>query len=422
MSRGMLLGIRERAQRLAETGSLPPVPAVTPTPEVFIPLEEAIPEEEIVLEGVHLDIVNVSLSKSFPADCRGEAPACTRARTGSNILAVTFQPRDLPEGQMLAYKNLPAVEVALESNPAAPSSLYKYDNNAQTLTLGFEVPESAAVFGLQWAGLREIPLEITPATLDSQIVGLSEFGQTISLAYDASLASQVETRTAPAVPLSDQILFAEAHPASAQIRFLDFGNGRPYDLPLLPLENRVAQVMVFRTADFPGYGDDNPFGFAGQQQALAELLETGVDPSRCTQPLAGYDSALPFLPWINMRQSFCAQPQILEFSGGRGIRYLTYYAQAPGPALDQQIFYTFQGLTEDGQFYVSALFPVQTGIFPTEAPACPRCGEPDYDPIPEWTAALTEQLTQLNAKSEDSFAPALGALDELIESIRMERQ
>ncbi|HSA99743.1 MAG TPA: hypothetical protein VLE49_03765 [Anaerolineales bacterium] len=162
MERGMLLGIKERAEHLSESGSVPPIQEVTPTPEVFIPLDKAIPDHGITLDGVHLDIVNASLNKSFPAGCIGEAPACTQAQDGYNSLSVTFEPRDLPEGQTLAYKNLPAVNVAMEGGQAVSYSLYKYDNVTHTLTLGFEVPESATVFGLKWADRVEIPLKIEP--------------------------------------------------------------------------------------------------------------------------------------------------------------------------------------------------------------------------------------------------------------------
>ena len=162
MERGMLLGIKERAEHLAETGSVLPRQEVTPTPEVFTPLDKAIPDGGIVLEGIHLEIANATLNQSFPAGCTGEAPACTQAQNGDKILSVTFEPRDLPEGQMLAYKNLPAVSVTMEGGPAVSYSLYKYDNATHTLTLGFEVPETASAFGLKWADLAEIPLEVAP--------------------------------------------------------------------------------------------------------------------------------------------------------------------------------------------------------------------------------------------------------------------
>jgi hypothetical protein len=249
-------------------------------------------------------------------------------------------------------------------------------------------------------------------------VSLSEFGRNISLAYDPALTSNAAEGNVPAVPMSDQVMFAESHPAYAQISFMRFHNGYAYDLPIY-VENRVAQVMVFRVSDFPGYGDDSLQGFVNQSQALVDLLKTGIDGERCAQPLMDTESALPFLPWTNSKQAFCVQPKIIEFTSGKGIRYLTFYAQDPSPALESQIFYTFQGITKDNQFYISAFFPVQTGIFPTEPPACPRCGDPNYNPFTEWTATLAEQLIQVNAQSEDSFSPSLIVLDDLIKSIQI---
>lgn len=159
MVRGMLLGIKERAEQLAETGYMPP--QVTPTPEVFIPLDKAIPDYGITLEGVHLDLASAILDQSFPAGCTGEPPACTPAGEGLNMLSVTFEPRDLPERDMLAYKSLPPVSVAMEGGQNVAYSLTKYDNSTHALTIGFEVPASATVFGLHWADLVEIPLNVT---------------------------------------------------------------------------------------------------------------------------------------------------------------------------------------------------------------------------------------------------------------------
>jgi hypothetical protein len=163
MERGMLHGIKERAERLAQTGNLPPLSEITPIPEVFIPLDKAIPDYGITLEGVHLDVAGVVLDKSFPAGCTGDLPACTPAQKGLNMLSVTFEPRDLPEGDMLAYKSLPPVSVAMEGGTSVSYSLTKYDNTSYALTLGFEVPDDATVFGLHWADLVEIPLTVATA-------------------------------------------------------------------------------------------------------------------------------------------------------------------------------------------------------------------------------------------------------------------
>jgi hypothetical protein len=246
-----------------------------------------------------------------------------------------------------------------------------------------------------------------------QTASWSEFGQTISLDYDPLLAPWLDVATVPAVPVSNEVMFSESHPAYVRFGFLGFQGGRVYDLPFLPADNRVAQVSIYQTADFPGFGDDNQFGFPGQLQALSDLLQTGVDSTACAEPMYAYEDSLPFLPWLNARQTFCAQPQILDFQSGKGLRYLTFYAQGPELALDRQIFYTFQGLSADGKFYISASFPVATGIFPNEPPVGPLF------PDPAFQETMKEQVLQLNDQAADRFEPSLTTLNALVSSIRI---
>jgi hypothetical protein len=160
MEHGMMLGIKARAERLAESETALPAGEITPTPEVFIPRDKAIPDAGISLEGVRLDLAGAELGRAFPVGCNGEEPACIQAKDGFNFIGVAFAPRDLPEGQMLAYKQLPSVRVNMEGGVSVAYSLTRYNNTTHTLTLGFEVPESAVVFGLQWADLAEVPLEV----------------------------------------------------------------------------------------------------------------------------------------------------------------------------------------------------------------------------------------------------------------------
>lgn len=241
-----------------------------------------------------------------------------------------------------------------------------------------------------------------------------EFGETFSLDYDGALAPWVETMTVAAVPMDAGGLWAEAHPAYATFRFLGVMGGRPYDLPLLPFDNRTAQVRVFQTADFAGYAVGDYRDFPAQWAGLQDLLNAGVDPAQCAVPLAEPDAGLPMLPWIYAEQVFCAQPQEVAFGGGRGVRYLTFYAQDESPALEHQVFYTFQGLSDDGRFYVAAFFPAATGVFPTELPAGQTFPDPDY------LATLTEQVRLLNGQPGESMTPQLAVLDEMIASLRFE--
>ena len=160
MSRTMpiALGFLVLILAACQPASLPTPEPPTVTPEVYIPLDKAIPDYGIVLEGVHLLITGTILSGEFPAGCTGAAPGCNQAKAGSQILSVTLAPRDLPEGSMLAYKNLPEVSVATDRSADVPVSLTRYDHASGNLTIGFEVPASTRTFALKWANLAGIPL------------------------------------------------------------------------------------------------------------------------------------------------------------------------------------------------------------------------------------------------------------------------
>ena len=253
--------------------------------------------------------------------------------------------------------------------------------------------------------------EDQPATQPDSAV-FYEFGRFFSFTYDPALALLVEPETTPAVQLSPEVMFSEAHPAFVQFRFLGYNGGRPAQLPY-PFQ--TPRLMAFPTQDFGGYGQDQPTGFPQQLDDLRRLLDTQPDlTERCTRtaPVSG-ELALPFLPWLNSAQVFCAQPQYVEFNGGKGIRYLTAFSQGVDPLLDQSIFYTFQGLSEDGEIYFSAVFPTITGIFPFDI-------HPGVDgQQPQNMNA--EQLSALNAQSGDLFHPALGQLDALVSSLKVEK-
>jgi hypothetical protein len=465
MARGMLLGIKERAEGMTPAQEPQNItePA-TATPEIFNPLNPSpTPSDSTLPLTCQVTDLNVYVNEewsycfAYPKDFTLNEYAGMEGSMslyGPDVeadgqrlrasLEVTVQP--VPQGSELtplvnAYLNsfhdLPSpirraasslgsepAEI-LEPVPGLLSSRVVMTLHRNVLfTLRFH-PSDIDVMKLDLdavvqtvTGSFTFLSKVAMPVLSPKMVNWYEFEQNISLTYDPILAPWVEMQTVPEVPVSDQVLFSESHPAYAQIRFLGVQGGKPYELPLLPAENRIAQVMVFQTTDFPGFGDNHPLGFVNQLEALQELLQTGLEPSQCARPIPG-EYLLPFLPWVNAHQSFCSQPQVIEFSGGKGIRYLTHYSQGPNPVLEQHVFYTFQGLTDDGKFYLSVLFPVQTGIFPLEPPACEQCGEPNYDPFPELTTMLTRQLNQLQVQPADQFAPPLLLLDDLIRSIRI---
>ncbi len=130
---------------------------------------------------------------------------------------------------------------------------------------------------------------------------------------------------------------------------------------------------------------------------------------------------LPYLPPVNAQEDFHAQVQPLAFKNGTGIRYVTQYDQAPLPINNQEVFYTFQGLTADGKYYVSLTLPVSLGILPADNnPSSPvpaggvAFDQNDFSKFPQYLSSVSQLI---NSSSPDSFTPSLSVMDSLAGSI-----
>lgn len=131
---------------------------------------------------------------------------------------------------------------------------------------------------------------------------------------------------------------------------------------------------------------------------------------------------MPVVPFFNAAQQIASKMQVINFQSGRGIRFLTQYAQYPAPINNHEFFYHFQGLTEDGKYYIVATLPVTSSILAEdEKPESPVPAE--GVPFPTSTGpdqAYYDAVTRaLDAMYEDSFNPSLFQLDALIQSIHV---
>jgi hypothetical protein len=120
---------------------------------------------------------------------------------------------------------------------------------------------------------------------------------------------------------------------------------------------------------------------------------------------------LPFLPLFNAAQLFHAQYRVVPFTNGDGIRYLTEFAQYYAPINNHDIFYTYQGISQDGLYWVTAIFPINNAILAANSDNPPAGMENNYD---SYTSGIADQL---NSQTTDSFTPSLTSLDNLVGSI-----
>jgi hypothetical protein len=130
---------------------------------------------------------------------------------------------------------------------------------------------------------------------------------------------------------------------------------------------------------------------------------------------------LPFLPLFNAGQIFHSNDKFLTFQNGTGIRYLTQFSQSPAPVNNHELFYTFQGLTNDGIFYVAAILPVNAAFLAQNSEpetSTPPDGVPfDWNNFEVLPTYFTTVKQKLNATDPNAFTPTLSSLDQMIQSL-----
>jgi hypothetical protein len=158
-------------------------------------------------------------------------------------------------------------------------------------------------------------------------------------------------------------------------------------------------------------------------QRYTQLLPDHIPPQVTDlQALIGGGStgnSLPLLPIFNAAQVFHAQYQVVPFINGGGIRFITLYAQYYAPINNHDLFYTYQGLTSDGLYWVSAILPINNPILPANGDTPPG-GMSQEQFTANYEPYITDLTSQLNSQTSDSFTPSLAALDALVASITIQ--
>lgn len=135
------------------------------------------------------------------------------------------------------------------------------------------------------------------------------------------------------------------------------------------------------------------------------------------------DEPLPDVPYLNASEMLSSRAQVLPFQSGSGVRFLTQYDQYAAPINNNELIYTYQGLSRDGTYYIVATLPVTLPVLPESSDpaavvppggvAYPGQGQSSSD-YEAYYAAVTGLLDSANS---GDFAPSIDQLDQLIASM-----
>ena len=161
------------------------------------------------------------------------------------------------------------------------------------------------------------------------------------------------------------------------------------------------QIFVYPAVEFAAMNE----GAA----AIIEELRTLLNDNNPRFP-----DKLPHLPIFNAEQLFHAQDKKVDFGSGKGVRYITQYSQSFVQINNNELFYTFQGLTSDGKYYVAANLPIDTPLIDTMT--APNFSDPNFTGE-QYAIYLDGVARTLSSLAAAFYSPSIEVYDQLILSI-----
>ncbi|MDY6874190.1 MAG: hypothetical protein SVR81_09540 [Chloroflexota bacterium] len=217
----------------------------------------------------------------------------------------------------------------------------------------------------------------------------------IRFSFDPSITANVNAATVPGQNMGEDYMPGETYPTYYEFTFSGYAIADHFHTPVIAI--------------YP----------VDEYRAISPTASDVIDNLQATlasQPAGGNMSNLPFLPIWPAAQIFSAQVAYFDFQNGTGVRYLTMYGQALWPVDNQNLFYTYQGLTDDGRYYISAVLPVMHLGLPDDGLTLVDDWMAFED---NWDSYIAETIAWLNNQYVGNFFPGLDLLDQMMASFEI---
>ncbi len=298
----------------------------------------------------------------------------------------------LPGQNDCAYNSVPPFRLEIPLNVVnLPKGTYEVNVNGATASFDpYEKNESAN--SSDCTNPVEVPIANGKVRFDD-----------ISFTLNPALADAVTAQSCPAVFLSENQAPREAHPPYTVFLFPNHARGNTD----FPPEVRVYDV----TRNMKEY----PFPFN-------RLLDLRNALDQRAEPIAWYAAPL------HARETY------LDFGNGVGVRGLIQYMQDFFFFTNNGLTYEFNGLTQDGHYFVTVRYPISVPfLMELEGSSLPPVNlNPQAISIPEWPDTYEQQLKiiegynaealrRMEQMAEDQSTPDITLLDALVESIQVNK-
>jgi hypothetical protein len=244
-----------------------------------------------------------------------------------------------------------------------------------------------------------------PASAQDQAATVAFDG--VTFAFSPELGVSVNASRVPGQPTER---LGIVPPDAPHITFTLYGTAREGERsPRIGWDDST--VRAYRIADIAGYPE------ASQQvEAVRALLADRSSLAGHITVTEDGGEPLPHLPLDTAAaQALRARATYVDTEDLSGIAYLVGYRQDVSPFAAGDFWYTFQALSDDGEWYVSGDFVVEASGFPERIRPRDQRGI-----VRRWTSYLEKSVATLDAAAPDTFRPSLASIDALIDSIAFE--
>jgi len=245
---------------------------------------------------------------------------------------------------------------------------------------------------------QEPPIDEPTQQADVPVAQPNVVYEGISFSFDPNIAQSVNMAIIPGQNMGEDYMPGETYPTYFEFTFNNYAVADHFHTP---------KIIVYPVNEYCAIS-----AYASERIDSLQL-------ALINHPAGGVISDLPFLPMWPAAQIFSVQVGYFDFQNGSGVRYLTMYGQAIYPVDNQNLFYTYQGLTNDGRFYISAVLPVVHLGLPDDGSTQM---EDDYMAFEaNWETYINDTVNWLNAQDPRSFVPGIDLLDAMMASFKVER-
>ena len=177
-----------------------------------------------------------------------------------------------------------------------------------------------------------------------------------------------------------------------------FMNGEPNHLRIQFDNDKLSDYVDYLQRQLLVYPIDSYAQlFHGKEKQAFDKVIPALKKISQTHP-ATVSPEISCLPTAEAAQLFRSQIKYLKFKNGAGVAFVTRYAQDITPTKNGDLFYTYQGITDDGKYYVALYYPVNAPGLPANAP-------------------IKKSTAYLDKLERNKFKPDLDQVDKLIQSI-----